>query len=382
MLTNKTVRILSLDGGGTRGFLQVYFLQRFLSQLGMTSIASVFDLVAGSSVGSILAAGLVQGLLPNDLCTFLREKSPWIFTIRSARDVVFSSENATYPSNKPNTAQQIAMLGTSDPFYQAVSLNSNYGNVRLQKEITDIFGDALLTTLKLPVVITAHNYSKEYPIIFSNVTISAIPKEYREVRIVDALMSSTAAPIYFPSYLMHLNPDQEVASDALIDGGLFQNNPTLLALGVARAIYPSAKRYCILSIGTGSKFPLLSNVLSANLSGNGGENSAEEIAIKKYVNLLNIAMANAEHTNDLVCQALSKLSMDDNVFYYRFNIQLDKTRDCDLDTSTSEFFDYLEREVDHQYLSDSYEIGQFISRLADLDGEEGEDVITPSGLGN
>lgn len=366
MLTNKTVRILSLDGGGTRGYLQAYFLQRFINQLGVTDIASSFDIIAGSSVGSILAAGLAKGLTSGELCTFFREKAPWIFTIRSAADVLAGSINASDPSNKPNIVQKLAMLAASDPFYSAKSASSNYGDVRLKKELNNIFGNTLLTGLRLPVVITAHNYSKNYPIIFSNVTVSSIPKEYREVKIVDAVMSSASAPIYFPSYSMQLVADKETQDEAIIDGGLFQNNPISLAFAIAQAIYPSAKRYCILSIGTGLMAPLLSEVLSLSL-----ESNSEEIAIKKYLKLLDIAMTNAEHANDLLFQAFGKLNTDNNIFYYRFNIQLDEERDCDLDTSTADFFDYLENKVNQKYLDDSYEIGQFISRLADLDGEEG-----------
>ena len=56
---------------------------------------------------------------------------------------------------------------------------------------------------------------------------------------------------------------------------------------------------------------------------------------------------------------------DHNLFYYRFDPQLDLNRDTELDNSTSEFFDYLDEVVNAKYQQDAEEIGSFIGRLAD-----------------
>lgn len=356
-MTKKTVKILSFDGGGTRGYLQCKFLQRFCQQAGITNLSKEFDIFAGSSVGGINAVAFASGMEPETMMQFFREKTPWIFTIRGVTDLL--SNNASSPSNKPSMVQKLAMLGSSDPFYKAVSTESNYGNVRLKSEITNIFGDRLITTIEPPVLISAHNYSKGYPITFTNVDYAPIKQHFRDVKIVDALMASAAAPIYFPSYPIHLSPDPDEPEENIIDGGLFQNNPTILAYTFARNLYPNAKRYCILSLSTGTG--AISELPEE------AEGSTTENSIRKYLNLLDIAMSNAEITNNIFFKSLL-LCPDINTFYYRFKFKLDTNRDTELDTSTSDFFDYLDEAVDNKYNEDMYEIGLFIDRLFDDDG--------------
>lgn len=363
MLTDKTVNILSLDGGGTRGFLQNYFLKEFCRKAGITTPNECFDIIAGSSVGGINAAAYAYGLTPDVMCTFFREKTPWIFTIRAATDLL--GYDASYASNKPNLAQKTYMLSINDPFYRAVSTESNYGDSRLKNEIANIFGEKILTDLKTPLLLTAHNYSKQHPFLFTNLSLNGIPELYRQTKIVDALMCTTAAPIYFPSYNLHLSSDPEEPDDLIIDGGLLLNNPVIFALNTALSLYPTAKRFCVLSIGTG--------LGSVKQTANEEESSPSDVAIKKYLNLLDISMSNAEHASDLCLKFIASLSYDVRFFYYRFNFDLDPNRDCDLDTSTSDFFDYLETQTNNKILEDEYEIGHFISRCFDREGEDGSE---------
>lgn len=365
MKSQKTIRILSLDGGGARGLLQIHFLERLFYQMGITSAKNNFDLIAGTSVGSIIAAGL-NIMSPTELKTFFLNKAPYIFTIRTATDVLANSKNASQASNRPNAIQKASMLIASDPFYKAVSSDSNYGDSFLKQSLIEVFGEKQLTDLTIPTIIPAHNYTKRHPIVFSNAKVSAVPEKYREIGIVDAILSSAAAPIYFPSHPVDLDHDPETEPDTLIDGGLFQNNPSTLAYHVAQMLFPNAKRFCVLSVGTGTN----TIELPGNLQ-NIPAQDAPENSIKKYLKLLDIAMSNAEIANDLFFRSLAELSMDTNVFYYRFNIELDSNQDCELDNSSPEFFEYLQSAVDKKYLDDMFEIGQFISRLTDKDGDDG-----------
>lgn len=362
MPTKKTVKILSFDGGGTRGYLQCKFLQRFCQQAGITDLGKEFDIIAGSSVGGINTVAFASGMTPETMMQFFREKTPWIFTIRGATDLL--SNDASVPSNKPNTVQKLAMLGTSDPFYKSISTESNYGDVRLKAEIINIFGDRLLTSIETPVLITAHNYSRQHPVVFTNIDFAPIKQQFRNVRIVDALMATTSAPIYFPSYPIHLSPDPEEPNYNIIDGGLFQNNPSTLAFTMACSLYPGVKRYCVLSIGTGKGI-----INDVNVESLDNLEEPSEHALLKYTNLLNIAMSNSEMANDICFKGLS-LVPDINLFYYRFNFKLATNRDTELDTSTAEFFDYLDDAVINKYNEDIYEIGQFISRFFDEDGKQ------------
>ena len=76
-------RILSLDGGGLRGSFGAGFLAEIERRLPAgRRLADGFDLLAGTSTGGILAAGLAAGLTAADLVDFYRRRGPGIFTPR------------------------------------------------------------------------------------------------------------------------------------------------------------------------------------------------------------------------------------------------------------------------------------------------------------
>ena len=81
-------RILTIDGGGVRGIVALAFLKELESQLraatGRSSLvlADVFDLVAGTSVGSMLATMVSLGLPVNQMELHFRDMAPKIFAGR------------------------------------------------------------------------------------------------------------------------------------------------------------------------------------------------------------------------------------------------------------------------------------------------------------
>ena len=350
---NKTVKILSLDGGGTRGYIQSKFLELFCKDANINDMSKYFDLIAGTSVGGLNAIACANGSIPKFMSRFFREQSPWIFTVRNWKDKLLWRENASYPSNKPNKLQMMYMMLISNPFYKSVSKNSNYGEVKLRNELNNIFGNKLLTSIKTPVLLTAHNYSEYTPVIFTNAEIEGIPNTFRNIEIVDALMATTSCPIYFPSTRLKLSPDPNEPAYNIIDGGLFQNNPSSLAFTISQIIYPQASEYCILSIGTGI------GKIGMHISSKEAEPSTNSFT--QYTNFLDIAMNNSQIDNDILFKGLSSNKYS-NVHYYRFNIQLDSNRDCSFDNSSKEFFDYLDIAVTKKYEEDFKKIKNWINK--------------------
>ena len=345
---NKIVRILSLDGGGTRGYIQAKFLELFCKDAGINDLGEYFDLIAGTSIGGINAVAFASGMKPTDLVKFFREKSPWIFTIRNKKDIF--SNNASIPSNTPNKWQMLYMIGTSNPFYKSVSQKSNYGDARLHKELKNVFGDKLLNQVKTKVLLPAYNLSNCTPIVFTNVNLDNISNAFVNVKIVDALMATASFPTYFPSVKLKLS--NNFANVA--DGGLFQYNPSVLALIVAKHCYPSANKYCILSIGTG--------IRQSKLKFDEGKNIIYNLLPIKYTRLWDIFMQSSKTTCDTLLNTLGN-DIDSNINYYRFNVNLDTNKECGLDTSTSNFFDYLDNIVELKYKENIKEIKQFISNI-------------------
>lgn len=332
------VRILALDGGGTRGYAQVKFLERFCKDANIKNLGKIFDIIAGTSIGGINAVAFANGMMPEDLEKFFTEKAKWIFTIRSIKDIF--SNNASIPSNKPNKLQMLYMISTSNPFYKSVSEKSNYGSARLFNEMKKVFEDKLLTQLETNVILPAYDFSTCTPIIFTN--IKSIQNTFTNIKIVDALMATASFPIYFSSFLIN--------SKNIVDGGFFQCNPSMLAFTVAKKIYPSAKKYCVLSIGTGRKKYTM-DFESKNIIYN--------LLPMKYTRIWDVFNNSSKFANNIFLQNLSN-NKDSNVYYYRFDFDLDQNRNCSFDTSTEAFFDYLKTAVNEKYNQDINKIKQFI----------------------
>jgi predicted acylesterase/phospholipase RssA len=74
-------QILSLIGGGIRGSFVTSLLNELEQRLGR-SIAESFDLIAGTSTGGIIAAGLALGLSGEQMHDFYVRHGAQIFTPR------------------------------------------------------------------------------------------------------------------------------------------------------------------------------------------------------------------------------------------------------------------------------------------------------------
>ncbi|MBM3647939.1 MAG: hypothetical protein FJX11_09130 [Alphaproteobacteria bacterium] len=79
-------RILALDGGGVRGILSLAILEEVEAILRRRSpqpetfrLCDYFDLIGGTSTGSIIASGLAIGLSVGDLVSLYRQVSAKVF---------------------------------------------------------------------------------------------------------------------------------------------------------------------------------------------------------------------------------------------------------------------------------------------------------------
>jgi len=78
------------------------------------------------------------------------------------------------------------------------------------------------------------------------------PSERREqldFQLKDIARATSAAPTYFPPALINNRDGQ---SFGMIDGGVFANNPAMCALVSAYKLFPQAKQFLLVSLGTGS----------------------------------------------------------------------------------------------------------------------------------
>lgn len=210
-------RILSADGGGSRGLVSAKLLERLVTKDPNLIIKT--KLFAGTSTGSFIALGLAYGMEPKDLTNLY---------LNNVKDIF-----------KDSWLNEIVTLGSL--------VGPDYDNTKLKSILEDIFGDTRLGDLKKHVLIPTFDldskncYRQWKPKFFHN--LDPDDKDMEE-RLVDVAMRSSAAPIYFPSYGRY------------VDGGLVCNSPSMAA--IAQALDSQTGRgpenledITLLSLGTG-----------------------------------------------------------------------------------------------------------------------------------
>lgn len=377
-----TVRVLSLDGGGMRGYLSAIWLDKFVQMWGISGneLWKYFDVIAGSSIGGIMALSYANGKSPSDILPFFTEDGPWIFTT-----------SASTPSSRPSTLSKIATIVGSGTFYP--SNTDGIGTRRLKSKLETEFGSATMQDLKTNTIITSFekndnepDFAKDTntPVYFSNSSIITDLKG-QNFKVSDVAMATSAAPLYFPSH--------KIGDDKYIDGGVVQNNPSSFALAIGKAIKPLARRFCVLSIGTG-----LGDVGFAS----GPDNSFKHRALKEleeiktnteeFANKWQLSKKEANSLKEKVgdlgilegaylimyligamgggAQEIVAKEMEvttkytlDNLYNYRMQYYLDPIKDTELDHSTSEILEYYRTSVIEQFNKDQANIAKFLGHL-------------------
>lgn len=88
---------------------------------------------------------------------------------------------------------------------------------------------------------------EQVPYFFKSHRIAADPPYNWEVRHI--ARATSAAPTLFPP----LRRTGDGRERALVDGGIFVNNPAMAAYSEARNLYPDATEFSVVSVGTGDR---------------------------------------------------------------------------------------------------------------------------------
>jgi hypothetical protein len=219
-------RVLSIDGGGIRGVIPAVLLVQLEQRTGKP-VSAMFDLVVGTSTGGILAAGLTcpkangaAKFTAQDMLELYAERGREIFQ-RSFWDGITS------------------LGGLADEQYDAAPL---------EKLLRQYLGDATLTDCIKPVVVTSYDIERREPYFFK--TRRARASKDRNHLLRDVARATSAAPTYFePAVVRSLaaRPTRR----ALVDGGVFINNPALAGYIEALTMGQKADDILVLSLGTG-----------------------------------------------------------------------------------------------------------------------------------
>jgi uncharacterized protein len=218
-------KILSIDGGGIRGVIPAVLLAEIERRTGRP-IAETFDLVAGTSTGGILALGLTK---PGANGTARYTASELVG--------LYEAEGATIFRRDP-WRRFIALENLLDEKYPATGIEA---------VLKDYFADTRMSQALTEVLVTSYDIERRQPYLFKRHKAQKDPR--REWPMWQAARATSAAPTYFEPAKLTFKGTQDYL--ALVDGGLYANNPAMCGYVEARKLWPKDNDFLVVSLGTG-----------------------------------------------------------------------------------------------------------------------------------
>ena len=230
-----TFQILALSGGGYRGLFTAHLLAELEKKVGRP-IASCFDLVAGTSIGGIIALGLAMERPAAGIRDLFVERGTAIFS----------------PRPRPKTK-----LGRARD-YMRFMFKPKYTGLALRRAVEDVLGaETLLGQAQHRLLVPAVNMTKGSVQMFKTPHHPAFVVDHL-LKMADVAMATSAAPTYFPL--------ADVGDWRCIDGGVVANAPDICALHEATHFLGCLREDVrILSIGTTTSRFSLAHATGRNL---------------------------------------------------------------------------------------------------------------------
>src|SRR5919202_1020172 len=188
------MRVLAIDGGGIRGLIPALVLAE-LERRARRRIFELFDLIAGTSTGGILACALCapDPLAASELVRLYDEEGPKIFH-RSIFQRIRSAEGL---------------------------IDEKYDDAALDRALERFLGHKRLAETKPDLIVPTYDTALPGPYFFKTSKARETP-ESDDFPLSVVAHSTSAAPTYFEPV--------EVDERALVDGGVFAANPAMCAL--------------------------------------------------------------------------------------------------------------------------------------------------------
>uniref|UniRef100_A0A8C5P9U2 Patatin like phospholipase domain containing 8 n=1 Tax=Leptobrachium leishanense TaxID=445787 RepID=A0A8C5P9U2_9ANUR len=220
------IRVLTIDGGGTRGIVALQTLRKLQEMTGKP-VHQLFDYICGVSTGAILAFMLGLFRIPLDECEELYRKlgqdvfkqNVIVGTVKMGWNHAFYDSEMWEKMLKERMGSDLLIESTRNPHCPKVSAVSTVVNKGLP--------------LKAFVF---RNYN-HFPGVKSHYMGGC------QYNLWQAIRASSAAPGYFQEYVL--------GNDLHQDGGLLINNPCALAIHECKCLWPDVPFQCVISLGTG-----------------------------------------------------------------------------------------------------------------------------------
>ncbi|HMQ68734.1 MAG TPA: CBASS cGAMP-activated phospholipase [Ignavibacteria bacterium] len=218
-------KVLSIDGGGIRGILPALFLHEMEKTLDKP-VSQIFDLITGTSTGGILA-----------LCLSAPDKDgkPKF----SALDILNLYEEEGKRIFKKSLWRSTTSVGNLT--------NSKFPIEGIEEVLDTYLGQTRLSESLTSLIIPSYEIERRIPFFFKSRHAKNNPDYDFKMR--DVARATSAAPTYFESLKLSANPPADYF--ALIDGGVFANNPAMCAYAEAKKVFGNEEDIILVSVGTG-----------------------------------------------------------------------------------------------------------------------------------
>lgn len=331
---NRGLRILSMDGGGMKGMATVRLLRQLEARTGRP-IHDLFDLIVGTSTGGLLAVAVGLRKFSLDECEHIyKVLGQRVFsrpTANKEKDETWMEAFYRTFHSKTQHVRAVVVGYKHDASVYETLLKEYCSFVQDPRCPSDSLIDtACLDVPKVALVATRASACPAMPFVFRNYELPLATAADREkicfqegsskYKVWQAVRASSAAIYYLDDF--------SCGGEKFQDGAVVANNPSVVALQEARALWPDAPIDVFISIGTGST-PL----------------ARRDKAVSSFIDTGNIVIESATNV-ERVHEALATMTpLMPNFKYFRFN-PLDPRCSMELDEIDPEKWTLLEQATD------------------------------------
>lgn len=299
-LAERPIRVLSLDGGGMRGIIETIILAEIEKEL-QAPISSIFDMIAGSSTGGLVALGL--SLVDEHNAPRYRAKDLLPLYLTYGKEIFHASAKHKVTNG----------FGLWGPKYETTGL----------KKAADFFlANTKLSEASIPIIITGYHVAGENGVEFSSLDAQA-HRDDKDCLMKDVALATTAAPLFFDLADVHYSWGR---LEDIADGGLYRNNPSLVAYANAYNHFPN-RDIEVYAIGAG-KIP--AEELNKQLKGRGIIQWLSPI-------IRHVRVSDSETDNDILHKLLNH---DGKEGFFRINVALSR-KHRSMDNVSASHLSYL-----------------------------------------
>jgi len=277
---NNFFRVLTIDGGGIKGIFASTILEVFEAHFRKRAVDH-FDLICGTSTGSIIAACLAAGIPCNKISEFYLNEGPGIFN--------------------SNTNDIFDYLRTG---YQSIMF-TKYNNLTLKKSVKNILKNIKIEDSLCKLCIPSFDLVTGKTYVYKTNHAQGLSRDGKKP-LWEAVLASTAAPTYFPVYESEIE-----AGHNFVDGGIWANNPSLIGLVETLKYF----------VGKGKKYERFSLLSISGINDNIATTKKRNSILSWNKHLIDLFMSAQVKGNEFIAGFLSEAS---NGQYLRIDIDKSK----------------------------------------------------------